>query len=95
MITSAENIFYRSLSSYLVRQFLLAASGRDSDLKLKDHIAFIEETGLVFGSLLERFRNVVKEDASNNAVVRMIFMIQRLCTRRDQWIEELKTKVGI
>jgi hypothetical protein len=95
MNTSMENIFYRSLSAYLVKQFLLADSGHASDLTLKDHVAFVEETGIVFNSLLERFRYLVREDASNNAVVRIIFMVQDFSGCRDQWIEDLKTKVGI
>ena len=95
MITTPENIFYRSLSTYLVRQFLIGNSGREPDFQLKGHIDYVEEIISVFGSLLERFRNVSGMDSTNNAVVRLVTSGQLLLVKRDEWIESLKSKVGI
>ncbi len=94
MITTPENILYRSLSTYLVRQFLIGSSGGDPDFQLKGHIDYVEEIISVFGSLLERFRYISEEDSTNNAVVRLIHSGQLLLLSRDKWIEELKSKMG-
>ena len=95
IIMTEENLFYRTLSSYLVQQFLLARSGQRADFQLNDYETFVNEIISVFGSLLERFRQVSKQDASNNAVVRLVMIGRLLQKRREKWISELKAKVGV
>ena len=95
MITTPENIFYRSLSSYLVRQFFIDSRGREADFQLKGHIDYVDEVFCVFDKLLQRFRDVSKKDASNNAVVRLVMMAQVLQIHREKWMKDLADKIGI
>ena len=95
MITTPENIFYRSLSTYLVRQFLIGSSGREPDFQLTGHIDYVEEIISVFRSLLQRFRNISGMDSTNNAVIRLVTSGQILLVKREKWIESLKNEIGI
>ncbi len=95
LIMTPENVFYRSLSSYLVRQFLLSSSGRKADFQLNDYESFVDEAVNIFGSLLERLRRVSSKDANNNAIVRLVMIAQLLRISQDKWIDDLKHKAGI
>lgn len=95
LITTPQNMFYLSLSSYLVKQFLLSTNHEDADLELKDHVAYIDEILLVWGELLERVRDVSNKDGSNNALVRLVVTAGLLKSHRKDWIEELKESAGI
>ena len=95
MITTPENMFYRSLSTYLVRQFLIGSSGREQDFKLTGHIDYVEEIISVFRSLLQRFRNISGMDSTNNAVIRLVTSGQILLVKREKWIESLKNEIDI
>jgi hypothetical protein len=93
MITTPENIFYRSLSTYFVRQFLIGTSGGEPDFQLTGHIDYVEEIISVFRSLLQRFRNISGMDSTNNAVIRLVTSGQILLVKREKWIQDLKSKV--
>jgi hypothetical protein len=95
ILTTPENIFYRSLSSYLVRQFFIASKGGKADFQLECHIDYVEEAVYVFDRLLQRFRDVSREDASNNAVVRLVMMAQLLKIKRGKWMQDLADKIGV
>jgi hypothetical protein len=93
IMTTPENMFFRSLSTYLVRQFLIGSRDGEPDFQLKGHIEYVEEIISVFGNLLERFRYISGEDSTNNAIVRLVHSGQLLLLERDEWIEELKSKM--
>jgi hypothetical protein len=93
IMTTPENMFFRSLSTYLVRQFLIGSRDGEPDFQLKGHIDYVEEIISVFGNLLERFRYISGEDSTNNAIVRLVHSGQLLLLERDEWIEELKSKM--
>ncbi len=95
LITTPENMFYLSLSSYLVKQFLISTTGKEADFELKGHVAYVEEIFIVWGSLLDRLRNVSEKDGSNNALVRLVVTASLLKNKRKDWIEELKENAGI
>ena len=95
LITTPQNMFYLSLSSYLVKQFLLSTNHEDADLELKRHIAYIEEILTVWGELLKRVRDVSNKDGSNNALVRLVVTASLMKSHRKDWIEELKESAGI
>ena len=95
ILPTPENLFYRFLSSYLVWQFLKADCGQEPDFELKNHLEYIDKGINVFGHLLERFRQVSVEDASNNAIFKLVIMAKLLQKRHDKWIEDLKNKIGI
>lgn len=84
-----------TLSSYLVKQFLLSTYHEDADLELKGHVAYIEEILQVWGELLERVRNVSNKDGNNNALVRLVMTAGLLKSNRREWIDELKENAGI
>jgi hypothetical protein len=95
LITTPQNMFYLSLSSYLVKQFLLSTNHEDADMELKDHVAYIDEILLVWGKLLERVRDVSNKDGSNNALIRLVATASLMKSLRKDWIEELKESAGI
>jgi len=95
LITTPQNIFYLSLSSYLVKQFLLSTNQEDADLELKGHVAYIDEILIVWGELLERVRQLSNKDGSNNALVRLVMTASLLKSKRKDWIDELKEQAGI
>ena len=93
ILTTAENLFYRSISSYLVRQFFTSPGNRDSDLK--GHLNYLDEVITVFGNLLKRIRGVSSQDANNNALGSIVMSGQLLRHQRDDWLDELKGKMGL
>jgi len=92
--TTMENLMYRSISSYLVQQLVMASSNHESDFKLKDHIGFIDEINIVFRTLLKRVQNVCPEDANNNAIVKIVATVELMKMKRDEWLNELKSEMG-
>ena len=93
ILTTPENLFYRSLSSYLMRQFFASPGNFHPDLK--GHLDYIDDVITIFGKLFERIRGVSSMDASNNALV-SIFMSAKLVRRkRDDWLDDLKGKMGL
>ena len=91
ILTTPENLFYRSISSYLARQFLLSPDKCAPDLE--GHLNYLDEVIDVFGSLLERIRGLSVRDANNNALVRIVMSTQLLINQRDKWLEALKDKM--
>ena len=66
ILTTPENLFYRSISSYLMRQYF--ASPGNCDPELKGHLDYLDEVIDIFGKLLERIRGESSQDANNNAL---------------------------
>ncbi len=93
MLTTPENLFYRSISSYLMRQFFTSPGNFDPDLK--GHLDYLDEVIDIFGKLLERIRGESSQDANNNALVRMVMSAELLRHQRDDWLDELKDKMGL
>ena len=93
LLSTPENLFYRSISTYLVRQFLVSPGNCDPDLK--GHLNYLDEIITIFGNLLERIRGESSRDANNNALVRMVMSAKLLIIQRDEWLEALKAKMGV
>jgi hypothetical protein len=93
ILTTAENLFYRSISSYLVRQFFISPGNRDPDLK--GHLDYLDEVINIFSILLQRIRGVSSQDANNNALGSIVMSGQLLRHQRDDWLDALKDKMGL
>jgi len=93
MFTTPENLFYRSISSYLMRQFFASPDNCNPDLK--GHLDYLDEVINVFGSLLQRIRGESSQDANNNALASIVMSGQLLRHQRDDWLDELKGKMGL
>ena len=92
ILTTPENLFYRSISSYLMRQYFTSPGRRDPDLK--GHLDYLDEVIHIFNNLLQRIRGVSSQDASNNALGSIVMSGQLLRHQRDDWLEALKGKMG-
>jgi hypothetical protein len=93
ILTTPENLFYRSISSYLMRQNFASHGKCDPDLK--GHLNYLDEVITVFGNLLQRIRGESSQDANDNAFVHMIMSSQLLRHQRDDWLDALKGKMGL
>ena len=93
ILTTPENLFYRSISSYLMRQYF--ASPGNSDPELKGHLDYLDEVIDIFGSLFQRIRGKSSQDASNNALGSIVMSAQLLRHQRDDWLDGLKGKMGL
>ena len=93
ILTTPENLFYRSISSYLMRQFFTSSGNCAPDLK--GHLDYLDEVIDIFGKLLERIRGETSQDANNNALVSIVTSSQLLRYQRDEWLDELKGKMGL
>jgi hypothetical protein len=93
ILSTPENLFYRSISSYLMRQFFTSPGIYDPDLK--GHLDNLDEVIHIFGNLLQRIRGVSSQDASNNALASIIMSGELLRHQRDDWLDALKGKMGL
>ncbi len=93
ILTTPENLFYRSISSYLMRQYFASPGKCDPDLK--GHLDYLDEVIDIFGNLLQRIRGKSSQDASNNALGSIVMSAQLLRHQRDEWLDELKGKMGL
>ena len=93
ILPTPDNLFYRSISSYLMRQYF--ASPGKSDPDLKGHLDYLDEVINIFGSLLERIRGESSQDANNNALASIVMSGQLLRYQRDDWLDALKGKMGL
>ncbi len=93
ILTTPENLFYRSISSYLMRQYFASPGKCDPDLK--GHLDYLDEVIDIFGNLLQRIRGKSSQDASNNALGSIVMSAQLLRHQRDDWLDELKSKMGL
>jgi hypothetical protein len=93
MLTTPENLFYRSISSYLMRQFFASPGNCNTDLK--GHLDYLDEVINIFGNLLQRIRGESSQDANNNALASMVMSAQLLRHQRDDWLDGLKGKMGL
>ena len=95
MPTTMDNLMYRSISSYLVRQLVKASTTHEFDFRLTDHFGFIDELISVFRTLFKRVKNVCSKDANNNAIVKIVATAELMKMKRDEWIKELKREMGV
>jgi hypothetical protein len=93
ILTTPENLFYRSISSYLMRQFFTSPGSCDPDLK--GHLDYLDEVISIFGKLFERIRGETSQDANNNALGSMVMSAQILRHQRDDWLGALKSKMRL
>jgi len=93
ILTTPENLFYRSISSYLMRQYFASPGKCDPDLK--GHLDYLDEVIDIFGNLLQRIRGKSSQDASNNALGSIVMSAHLLRHQRDDWLDELKSKMGL
>jgi hypothetical protein len=93
ILPTPENLFYRSISTYLMRQFFTSPGNCDPDLK--GHLDYLDEVIDIFGKLLERIRGESSQDASNNALVSLILSVQLLRHQRNEWLDALKGEMGL
>jgi hypothetical protein len=93
ILTTPENLFYRSISSYLMRQFFTSPGNCDPDLK--GHLDYLDEVISIFGKLFERIRGETSQDANNNALGSMVMSAQILRHQRDDWLGALKSKMRL
>jgi hypothetical protein len=93
--TTVEKLLYRSISSYLVQQLVMASANHESDFQLKDHLGFINEPINIFRTLFKRVRNVCPQDANNNAIVKVVAAGELMKMKRDEWLDELKNEMGV
>jgi hypothetical protein len=93
ILTTPVNLFYRSISSYLMRQFFTFSGNCDPDLK--GHLDYLDEVISIFGKLFERIRGETRQDANNNALGSMVMSAQILRHQRDDWLGALKGKMGL
>lgn len=68
---SLDETIYRSISMYLVAQFLLKRRGQAPDWDLKDLMRIFSEINIVNRAFIKRLQSVVPKDASLNALVRL------------------------
>jgi len=69
--SSLEETTYRSLSTYLVAQYLRHRRGEKADWDLKDLLGSYEEINTVNRAFIKRLHSVAPEDASANALVNL------------------------
>ena len=92
--TTMDNLMYRSISSYLVRQHAKAATNHEFDFRLIDHLGYLDELISVFRTLFKRVQNVCVKDANNNAIVKIVATAELMKMKRDEWLNDLKNKMG-
>jgi len=66
---SLEETIYRSISMYLVAQFLLNRKGKKPDWDLKDFMRICEDINDVNQTFVKRLRSLTPKDSSLNALV--------------------------
>ena len=62
---------------------------------LKGHLDYLDEAIDIFGNLLARIRGESSQDANNNALASIVMSGQLLRHQRDDWLDELKGKMGL
>ncbi len=67
--SSPEETIFRTVGSYLIQQYLLAAEGGKPDWDLKGLDKLYEDLDSVNRSLVERLRKISEQEANVNAVV--------------------------
>lgn len=90
---SLQETLFRSMSTYLLGQFIVSEKGGQPDWSLKGLATLYQEVSKVNADFLERLRALVTHDASINAVVKLdcfaAFTVSTIQKSKLGWLETL------